>query len=154
MVGLVLGAALAATPSQGPSAIPWSEVRADIAETICVLVDKLPSGEEAFAFSSASRKTCAGSEGHTPLSRAVDKAIEDADPVLSSLGPGDMPFEFKKGVSVKDNTKSMREAYLYSEAYLRPILSRLPAALSAEDLVCRDCPTFAGRLRCGQETSR
>jgi hypothetical protein len=142
MVELLIATALAAAPAQQERAIPWSEVRADIAETICVLDLEPPDGMEVPRHMIGFRSVCTGEEARTPLSRAVDKAIDYARFFGMSNSPVAFRYKLKKGVSAAEMTKALREELLGSEDFLRPILSGLPAALSAEGLTCIDCPTF------------
>jgi hypothetical protein len=145
MLELVVVAALIAPPAREAKVVPWAEVRADIGETVCVMVDKLPDGKEAFGSIAGDRKTCTGSEGRTPLARAVDKVLGDARLLLTSIPAGAVKFEYKQGRPAEENTRALREAYLASDDFLRPILSRLPAALAAESLACRDFPTLEAK---------
>lgn len=140
MVRVMVVAVLSVTPSSEARPVSWLDVRADIAETICVQVKKLPDGKEALGFVAGSRSACTGAEARRPLSRAVDKALGEARSLLISVAPEDIPFKARDGVPAAEGMRAMREAYLASKDFLRPILSRLAAALTADGLACADCP--------------
>lgn len=133
---LITGSATAA-PAQS---VTWSEVRADLGKTICVLEHELPNGNTGYSYVSGSREDCAGQETTSPLSRAVDAALQEAQALSSAMGPGETGFSFDAERSLQENDRAMRESYLASDRFLQPILRRLPEALAAEGLTCQDCP--------------
>lgn len=134
LLALVFGPARAAEPAKP---VPWSEVRAALGETICMTSQQY-DGKEYLA-EQFDRKVCSPVAEPSPLQRAVDKALESASHAHLGLAL-DLDAARAAGLAPAERTKRTREAFLASDAFLGPVLRRLPAALEAEGLACVDCP--------------
>jgi hypothetical protein len=139
LVGLLLAASpdpVHAEPPASATAVPWTQVRDAIGETMCG--DVLVSGEKTVVDVIVRDRARCSSGEPTPLRRAVDRAIEDAGFVLVSMSI-DAPHT-DTSTNPEAATRAVRSYYLGSPAYLRPILLRLPAELAKEGLACSGCP--------------
>jgi len=144
MLQLVVLALLPAAVAHQVAVKPvrWEEVRREIEKTICVGVHELPSGENGYSFNAGSRPMCTEAPAETPLARAVDVTLDRASVLLRALRPGDTDFQFDADAPIEQNNAKMRQAYLSSPRFLRPIMAHLHVALADEGLHCEGCPSL------------
>jgi hypothetical protein len=136
LAGLLLVAPAGAEPSASTTPVAWAQVREAIGETMCG--DVLTSGEKSMVdVIVRDRARCSPGEV-TPLRRAVDRAIEDAGFVLVAMSIDAPQSDASKTADAA--TRVVRDYYLGSPTYLRPILLRLPGELAKEGLACSGCP--------------
>jgi hypothetical protein len=142
---LSLTAELAVAAAVPTTSVPWSEVQAAIAKTICVLPQpNLPDG---YFVRFGDREACGASAAATPVDRAVDTAIDEARPLLVDVPsaydftPNGLTRAYAPKEEVERN-RIARDIFLGSETFVRPLVPRIVAALSAEGLTCIACPIF------------
>ena len=143
ITSLVTWAAI--TAASRAQEVSWQEVRGSIAETICVE----PASELPRKFSTwfGSREKCALAKAATPLERAVEKGFERARPFLIDVSsayqvfPPDLENRYE-GAAADERNRIAREALLSRAEFIGPLLPSVVAALSDENLTCKDCPTF------------
>jgi hypothetical protein len=140
-----LTAGLAVTTPLSATSVPWSDVQAAIAKTICVLPQpNLPDG---YFVRFGDREACGASAAATPVDRAVDTAIDQARPLLIDV-PSAYDFTpngLARAYAPKEEAERnriARDIFLGSETFIRPLVPRIIRALSAEGLTCIACPTF------------
>lgn len=139
--------AILLTAAEGPSPrlVPWSDVQAAVGETVCVVAEpRIPQG---YRVSVGDRETCGLPPAATPLSRAAQRAFEEARPLMVSVPPvfSAVPEGIEAAYSAEsdpERNRIAREAYLGHEEFLRVLLPRLRTALRAEGLACEGCPAF------------
>ena len=107
-------------------------------------------GREICAAAVGDRRACELPPAITPLEKAVDSAFEDARPLLISVrGFFDaVPKNLSPAsaeTDVEARNRLAREAWLSHEELLRAVVPRVKAALSANGISCRDCPSFDAR---------
>lgn len=123
-------------------AVPWADVRAEIVKYICVEVNTYPGGKVGYSFNHGTREPCVADLESTPLARAVETALENAQPLLLGIMVEYTGFVYDDSLPTDTTNSLLQESYLSSEIFLRPILNRLPRSLAKNCLRCLDLPVF------------
>lgn len=150
--GMVLGiwipVTLAMAGGAPTQAVPWAEVRASFAETICVV--PLPESPEGYWVSLGDRARCGLAPASAPLERAVETGFKDARVLLVTVPsaydviPKGIEAAYAADDAVERN-RIARAMFLGQEEFLRPLVPRLVFALSAEGSTCTlDGPSRSG----------
>jgi len=125
--------------------VSWTDIRAEIANYICVVVDTLPDGSVGHWFKHGCDERCVDEATTTRLDRAVKKALDKAKPLLIGIKQEYVGFTYDSSIPIEESNIVLQEAYLSSDIFLRPILTRLRKALATQGLVCHDLPVLEGR---------
>lgn len=122
--------------------VPWVDVRAEIAKYICVEVNTYLDETVGYWFKRGTSGRCVNEQTSTPLAKAVETALENAQPLLLGILPEYTGFVYDDSLPIEVSNAAMQEAYLSSEMFLRPILHQLPNALAKKCLTCLDQPVL------------
>jgi hypothetical protein len=125
--------------------VSWSEVRREIADYICIKYDTLEGSSGAYSYNHGTYGKCSGEKASTLLEKAVEKALDEARPFLIGILPSYVGYTYDKEMSVGKRDTLLQEAYLSSDMFLHPVLTRLPDALRKQGLICHDLPTLKQR---------
>ncbi|MEW5995470.1 MAG: hypothetical protein AB1744_13890 [Candidatus Zixiibacteriota bacterium] len=125
--------------------VTWAEVRAEIADYIGIVVDTFPDGGTAYWLKHGADNKCVDEPTTTRLERAVKTTLEKAKPLLIGIQPDYVGFTYDSTVPIEELNKRLQEAYLSSDIFLRPILSRLTDVLARQRLACHDLPVLEQR---------
>lgn len=148
---LILGAIVAISCSpckqgvENLEVVPWANVRAEIANYICVEVDTYPDGIIGHSFNHGTREPCVDARESTALARVVETVLKKARPLLLGIMAEHTGFVYDDSLPADTTNALLQEAFLSSEMFLRPILSELPRALAKNCLRCLDLPEFEQR---------
>lgn len=131
--------------AQADAALPWADIRKELAKTICAVAD--PDVPHGYWVSIGDRQTCGVPPATHPLERALDSALEQSRPLFASVPPvfSMEPRGLDAVYAARDPAERNRlaaEAYLQDEGFLRALLPRLQISLKHEGLSCTKCPTF------------
>jgi len=122
--------------------VAWADVRTEIAKFICVETYPHSDGIVGYGFNYGTRERCVDTQPSTPLSRAVESALEEARPLLFGILPEYTGFVLDDTMPIDSSNAALQEAFLSSEMFLRPILHKLPKALAKKCLTCLDLPVL------------
>lgn len=124
--------------------VTWTIVRAEIEDLVCLRAER-EVGRIAAVY--GDREACGLAPAETAVQRAVDRAFEEARPVLLTLqDERRAALDALELEQVDARLRGVRRAYV-TERFVTALLPRVLTALESEGVRCRDCPRPAAPER-------